>query len=353
MVTLREVTDASRTWANYRGKYRHIAPGPVSEPTFAWLAKRWLHFHRKLVLPSVNFAFAKQLDEYGDFMRSAELAPFTVKTRIYQTRRFLQWFSKRRRKRHLRTLSLNDVDKYFTVNANKWSSVSLSSCAATLRAFFLYAESRRWCRNGIAQLIKGPPVRPVASGPYGPKWEDVLRLLRATKGGDRIALRARAILLLISFYALRRSEIIRLRLNDFDWRAGVFTIRRSKHGGLQQFPLCRDVSDSIGQYILRARPISKSDRLFVSFHPPFGPMCPVSINVIVSSRLKRLQIKSKRYGPHALRHACATELLRRGSSLQAIADILGHRTHESVGVYAKFDLKALQKVSGLDLAGKL
>jgi integrase/recombinase XerD len=353
-VRLREIENAARRWASYRGKYRHIPAGPWSEPSFVWLAKRWLRFHRKLILPCAKVAFADELREYAKFMESERgLSPSTVTGRMTQTCCFLRWFSKGRRNCSLSAISLNDVDRYFFVKAKQWSEVSLSSCASILRAFFVYAERRRWCRTGIALGIKGPIVRQSSSAPGGPRWREVLRLLRTTNGGTPVALRAKAILLLLCLYALRRGEIIRIQLGDFDWRNGLFTVRRSKRGGLQQFPLRREVTDSVLRYIRSARPPCSCKNLFVSFHPPFGPIHPTSINEIVTSRLNRLGIKARRRGPHSLRHACATELLRRGIPLREIADFLGHRTCQSVGIYAKFDMESLRNISNLNLTGKL
>ncbi len=349
-----EITIAARQWAKYQGEFRHLAAGPWSAPTFVWLAKRWLRFHGKLVLPSPRFVFTDKLRTYAEFMESERrLSSVTIRGRIFQTTRFLRWCSQRRKLRQLSAISLNDVDGYFSANANRWNLVSMSSSASRLRAFFIYAESRRWCRVGIAYGIKSPPVRAGSFMSDGPKWRDVLRLVRSTNGNTPVGIRARAIVMLVSFYGLRRGEVIRLQLSDFDWRERVFTVRRSKRGGLQQFPLRSDVSAAILRYIDTARPHSSCSRLFISFHPPFGSIHPVSINEIVRSRIERLQIKTKRKGPHALRHACATELLRRGSSLRDIADFLGHRNCQSVRTYAKFDMQTLRQVSDLDLVGAL
>jgi integrase len=63
--------------------------------------------------------------------------------------------------------------------------------------------------------------------------------------------------------------------------------------------------------------------------------------VIVASRMKSLEIKSKNFGAHSLRHACATQLLHEGSSLPEIAEFLGHRDLKSVSIYAKHDIEAL------------
>ena len=49
-------------------------------------------------------------------------------------------------------------------------------------------------------------------------------------------------------------------------------------------------------------------------------------------------------GPHCLRHAYAVHLLRQGTSLKAIGDLLGHRTAESTCVYLRLAVTDLRTV---------
>jgi len=44
-------------------------------------------------------------------------------------------------------------------------------------------------------------------------------------------------------------------------------------------------------------------------------------------------------------------LLRQGASFKEIGDLLGHRSLQSVGIYAKVDLPALRAVAAVDLGG--
>jgi integrase/recombinase XerD len=352
-VRMSEIKAAARRWASYRGQYRHSPAGPYSEPSFVWLARRWLKFHGKLIVPQRRFWSTEELAQYAAALREQKFSSVTIHGRVAHTRRFLEWCAKRLHKRQLSALSVRDIDKYFSEMASRWGTVTIATCATALRPFFLYAESCGWCPK-IALGIKAPTRHLGSSLPAGPKWVEVLRLLRSTKGRTPVTIRARAILLLVCLYGLRRGEVIRLQLSDFDWPNGVFTVRRSKLGGLQQFPLRREVSNAILRYIRHARPpLSSCNHVFVSFHPPFGPMNPSSVYEIVSYRLRHLRIKAPRRGPHALRHACATELLRRGTPLRDIADFLGHRNCRSVTIYAKFDLQALRKVSDIDLTARL
>ena len=50
-------------------------------------------------------------------------------------------------------------------------------------------------------------------------------------------------------------------------------------------------------------------------------------------------------GPHRLRHALATEMLRQGAALPDISQVLRHRDLATTQVYAKVDLAALRSVA--------
>jgi integrase len=157
--------------------------------------------------------------------------------------------------------------------------------------------------------------------------------------------------LLASVYGLRRSEIVRLRLEDLDWYNEIITVRRSKRGRLQQFPLQFEVGEAIIHYIKHVRPACRSRNVFVTMHRPYRPATNIgsAIRKIMNAR----GILDQPCGLHALRHACATELLRKGTSLRGIADFLGHRSIRSVSVYAHCDLRALLDVSNFSLSGVL
>jgi integrase len=56
-------------------------------------------------------------------------------------------------------------------------------------------------------------------------------------------------------------------------------------------------------------------------------------------------------GPHCLRHSLAVRLLKNGTPLKTIGDILGHRTAESTSVYLRLATGDLREVS-LPVPGK-
>jgi site-specific recombinase XerD len=176
-------------------------------------------------------------------------------------------------------------------------------------------------------------------------------LLKLTDGTKPEQLRAKALLQLFTVYGLRCSEVIDLHLDDFDWRSEVFTVRRGKRGGIQQFPIQYEVGEAILKYLRYARPQVDDRHVFLGERRPWGPLLHSTVWRTVSRRMRKLGIELDHIGPHALRHACATRLLQTGTSLKDIADFLGHRDTHSVSIYAKHDVRSLRKVAAFRLAG--
>ena len=156
-----------------------------------------------------------------------------------------------------------------------YSRTTIQTCATALRAFFRFAEARGWCRKGLAASIRTPRVFSQASLPLGPSWDDVRRLLAMTEGDQPHNIRARPILMLLAIYGLRRGEVCRLRLEDFDWEHEVFRVVSSKTGRVRTYPLMRSVGDAILRYLQEVRPRSSHRELFLSLQRslPAGASC--------------------------------------------------------------------------------
>jgi integrase/recombinase XerD len=350
-VGLDEVEQATRAWTAYRGPDRR---GTVGHTTarFPRVAKNWLRFHGLLAVPSAPVhPYEKELTDFSEFLRRTNGAtPGTIHGYSKRAKFFLSWLAAK--DRTLSNLTLNDVDEFFEAKrVHGWSLSTVASHAQAMRAFFLHAEALGWCAPGIARGIRKPRLSKYDGVSRGPAWADVRRLLRyASKQTTISSLRAYAMLLLCSIYALRSSEVSGLQLIDIDWREETFCVRRAKRGGYQRYPLQYEVGEAILRY-LKVRPRCACRNVFVTFQQPYRPVSGFAMWGVVSHRFDALGIRSKGRGPHALRHACATHLLKKGTPLKDIADFLGHRSAKAIGIYAKFDTRSLRKVAGFSLKG--
>lgn len=227
--------------------------------------------------------------------------------------------------------------------------VTIRGDVSALRVFFRYAQTQGWCHNNPAQGISGPRVFSQESLPRGPTWVDVQRMLASVGDSTQTAIRDRAILLLLIAYGCRASEVVRLRLGDLDWEHELIHFTRSKSSRTQTFPLSRAVGDAILRYLQDVRPRSTYREVFLKRKAPVGPLASQSLWIIVAQRLRPLGVSLRHYGPHSLRHACATHLLEQGFTLKQIGDHLGHQHPDSTRIYAKVDLGRLRRVADFDI----
>jgi site-specific recombinase XerD len=74
-------------------------------------------------------------------------------------------------------------------------------------------------------------------------------------------------------------------------------------------------------------------------------MGPGAVIGRVRARLLQAGIRAPHFGSHTLRHSLAVQLLRKGFSLKAIGDLLGHRSPESTFIYTKVAIEDLRGVA--------
>lgn len=350
-LNLHDINDATQTIWGYRLTKASTFHGHCAAYVFRSIVKKFLSFHGRLKGPRpLRQAFWNQLDRFCQFSQSRHLSPNTVESHRLKVASFLGWFSMK--KKSLSRVSVSDVDRFIaTKKANGWSSATVASTTQALRLFFRYAETQRWCPS-IADGIKAPYHCRIVAAPQGRTWSEVTRLLEATNGTDLAAIRAKAALSLISTYALRSSEMAQLLLSDFDWKKTTLTVRRSKRGQQQRYPIAPEVRRAVLNYI-KVRPRCGYRNLFISLWPRYRPIGRSSFYDLTSDRLKKLGITTGRLGPHAIRHARAMQLLRAGTSVAEIGDFLGQRRPESPLSYAKFDAELLRGVADFKLDGLL
>ena len=176
--------------------------------------------------------------------------------------------------------------------------------------------------------------------------QDVDRVLASCNPQTPVGVRDRAVLLLLVRLGLRAGDIVALRINDIDWRAG--TLRVAGKGRREtRLPMPQDVGDALLDYLKNARAPVALDRVFLRVPAPSRPFkTSACVSNIVCHALRRARIESPpSKGANLLRHSAATSMLRGGVTLDAISAVLRHRSPDMTGYYAKVDLAMLQSVA--------
>jgi site-specific recombinase XerD len=354
LVGIDEILQGSKRWVNDSGANRHRSAAEASANTFKVVATNWLRYQGSLIVAQEpKPSFHNLLSQFlNDMYTQRGLALETIRSYRSRVLAFLNWLQSRCP--DFSIVQALDIEKFLEAKrTDGWARSSVAAYCHALRTFFGYAERQGWCSSGLQRSICSPRAPRISENLNGPEWEDVRRVIASIGSTKPSDLRAKAMFLLFSIYGFRSAEVRALTLEDIDWRRESITVRRAKRGITQQFPLQGEVGDAIALYLQKMRPRCSCRNVFVTLNPPYRPVSGHSMESIIGLRMKKLGIAAEHFGPHMLRHACATQLLRTGSSLKDIADFLGHRDLRSVSNYAKFDLHSLKKVAEFSLRGVL
>jgi integrase/recombinase XerD len=347
-ITLVAVEAAAAAWAKTTrrsARCRH-----VGERQFVYHAAGLLRMLGRLRESRPEVAYAARLEAFLHFQRQERcLSPSTLHHYEKCVGAFLNWIDEQGKP--LEEISLEDISRYFqSLIERRLKRTSIALHVAKLRNFFRYAESKHWCRAGLAAL-DAPRIYRLESLPRGPAWSDVQRLLAACAGDTPSQIRDHAMLLVVAVYGVRSGEVRHLRLEDIDWEREILCIRRPKQRKSQHCPLVREVGAAILRYLREVRPKCTQREVFLTQVQPYRTLTAAGFGTMVRNRLHRLGLVLPCYGPHALRHSCATHLLAEGVSLKEIADHLGHVSLAATQIYAKVDLTALREVGAFPLTG--
>lgn len=276
------------------------------------------------------------------------VSPETLRKNGDAARLFLRWLGERARPEALQTLAVSDIDRFLAWRNAKLRRATRLGVSQCLRSFLGYLYGEGLIAQDLARSVPSPCQYRFESIPSALSKEHVQRLLEMTRKDQRPAgRRDYAILLLIKTYGLRAGEVVRLRLEDINWRHDQIRVRQSKTRADLWLPLTPAVGEALLDYLRNGRPRGGWREVFLRAQAPCGPFARgSSLYSVMNRRLKRAGIQAEgKHGPHALRYARAVELLRASVPLKSIGDILGHRSSESTQVYLKLATEDLRSIA--------
>ena len=216
-----------------------------------------------------------------------------------------------------------------------------------VRSFLRFASTHGLIDGTVLEAV--PAARSTRQARIPSVWDpaDVAKILQAVDRGNPCGKRDYAIVLLITRLGLRGVDVKRLRFADLDWPGNRLSVVQAKTGRRVQLPLLKDVGWAIIDYIRHGRPASDCPQVFLRHTAPIGPFSDQDhLHQILVKHARAAHVplgEQRRHGMHSLRHTLATRLLEDGTPVEQIADILGHQSVASTGVYLKSSLGLLAK----------
>jgi site-specific recombinase XerD len=235
----------------------------------------------------------------------------------------------------------------FLLRFSHYKRKTTASLVAALRDLLRFLHGAGLTLEDMsARLPKQRCVRNEAT-PYLWGKEEIAAVLGAIDRASAIGKRDYAMILLVVRLGLRTCDLRLLELSSLDWRAKALTVVQSKTGRPLQLPLLDDVGWAVIDYVKNGRPETSCQKVFVKHRYPFDEFGAFGS---AASRLYRYAKKagiafpdSKLHGMHSLRSALARTMLKDGTPLPTITEVLGHADpNTTTSYYLRLDTDSLR-----------
>ncbi len=290
---------------------------------------------------SVNFprSFDQVYQEYATHVESCKFCGCTRSRRLYIFARYAAF------------LGMNGIERMqdATMQEAYGFIESLSSYAPkTLRGYkAAFKFILNWLHDNGHSIFSGQQLLPSV------QCEDRSRLL-SYYSADEISVILNSIdrstgygkfeysvLCIFSYLGMRASDVASLRFSSIDWRQGHISLTQFKTGQPLFLPLLDEVKYPLLDYIKNARPGSDdTEHIFIRMRAPYTRYpSGNALYSVVSRCIKRSGINTngRHFGPHALRHSLASNLLAKHVPVSGISDILGHASVLTTEIYLTVD----------------
>jgi len=244
----------------------------------------------------------------------------------------------------LKDLAARDIEHFLIQSkADGLAVSSIVRALAAVRMFCRYLVLVRVLERDVSDTIDTPK-----------KWRHlpsvlddpgVRQLIAAPDDGlDGLALRDRAMLLLLYATGMRAGELSGLKINDLNYNLGV--VRVFGKGSKERIvPVANEAIQAVRDYISRLRPtLSNDPRQQALFVSKSGQVLPrEDVFRIVRKYVARAALRGN-VTPHTLRHCFATQLLSHGADLRSVQEMLGHADIATTQIYTHVDAARLKSI---------
>ncbi len=282
----------------------------------------------------------------GDrFLASYEGSAKPSTIRKYKTKiELLADFCTRTRVPLLAEVTIDVLERYRssrTISLVTWK-VELQA----LRTFFGFCMERSWTSTNPARQLRSPRGIPANSVvPYTHREVSLILAAADQIGGTKYQRgdapyerqRAKAMVLLLIYTALRVSDVCMLRRDAISWDSAAqkwrMLLRTQKSGEPVFLPILQDL-----KFALDALPLPRNAPVDCPFFFWNGTTSPRAVVGIAERALATVFKKSgvPKAHAHRFRHTLATRLLGEGHTYELVADILGNSSDVVRKHYAKW-----------------
>jgi site-specific recombinase XerD len=255
---------------------------------------------------------------------------------------------------YLDALDIKDVQSITTCDISgfllrfpHYRRKTMTSLVSVLRDLFgFFHATTKTVEDLAAKLPKQRSIRNETT-PYLWSCEEIVSVLAAIDRTSAIGKRDYAMILLVTRLGLRTCDLRLLEPSCLNWQKKTLTVLQRKTARPLRLPLLDDVGWAIIDYLKNGRPETDCPKIFVKHSYPFnefGSAGPLTSRLYKYAKKAGIAFpKSTLHGMHSLRSALARTMLRDGTPLPVISEVLGHAdSNTTAAYYLRFNTESLR-----------
>ncbi len=216
---------------------------------------------------------------------------------------------------------------------------SISRKISTIRNFFAFLFNEDYIQENPSREISLPKKRKLLPKILFP--EEINLLTSQISIGNKLELRNRVMVELLSATGMRVSELLNLKVEDINLER-KYLICKGKGEKKRVIPFNEATKKWLEKYISEyKKEISNSKYLF--FNSRGEKLTRQRFWEIIKALKKKTGLK-KQVSPHVFRHSFATRLLEGGADLRSVQEMLGHSSITITQLYTHMSLDKMRKV---------
>lgn len=293
---------------------------------------------------------ASLIDEWFRRLEERAYSERTIEAHKWALRMFVRWAEERdlRRPAQISKPILESYQRWlFRYRQDNDKPLGVTTqrmrLGAVQRFFAWLCKDHRLDANPAADLEL--PRKPHRSLPKALSLAEVETVLNVPDVTDALGIRDRAILETLYATGIRRSEVVRLDVDDLDRDRGVLTVRKGKGGKDRVVPVGERAVYWLGKYLDHTRPkleTPATDRAL--FLTGYGErFSSTYLGNWVRSVIEKADI-GHLGSCHLFRHSCATHMLENGADIRFIQQMLGHARLDTTQIYTEVGILQLREV---------
>ena len=306
---------------------------------------RYLYDHKKIPQPLSSKGPPVQLPKiYEDYLFYYQHRGQWADGNIRRIRRVLWAFNDYLHKQQidLVRLGIDHVDGFLAQFLAAFKPATARVYRSSLRGFLSYLyQQRKIIKRDLASFIVAPRHYGLAKPPTFLRPKQLQKLFAGFSLCSDCDMRTYAMIHLGYSLGLRPKEIALITLDDICFKKAELTVEERKNKRPITLPLPDATLKAVAAYRIAVRPESKHRTLFLSLHPPYGPISPNTISQHVKKAMTAVGLSSSTYW---LRHSYAQNLLESGASVFEVKEMLGHDDIESTQKYLHVHTKLMRQV---------